>query len=132
MKTLIVEDDYDSRQLLTRFLSPYGDCNVAANGEEAVAVFRASLEENDPYELVCLDVNMPKMNGYEALETMRKMETDNGISHSSVSKIIMITSDSDQYSVSMAFKKGASRYIVKPITKEGLISRLDSLGLMSC
>jgi two-component system, chemotaxis family, chemotaxis protein CheY len=57
MKTLIVEDDFWARSLLSNLLSEHGTCHVAVNGGEALdAVERA-------YDLVCLDIMMPAMDG---------------------------------------------------------------------
>jgi two-component system, chemotaxis family, chemotaxis protein CheY len=44
MKTLIVEDDFTARLVLQRFLSRYGDCDIAVNGQEAVEAFRMTSE----------------------------------------------------------------------------------------
>ena len=67
MKTLIVEDEPTSRLLLQAILSGYGDCDIATDGEEAVEAFRSALEQGVPYNLVCMDIMMPKLDGHEAL-----------------------------------------------------------------
>jgi two-component system chemotaxis response regulator CheY len=68
MKILVVEDDFTSRILLQRYLSSYGDCHIAINGKEAVGAFKDSLKENQPYDLICMDIIMPEMSGQEALK----------------------------------------------------------------
>ncbi len=55
MRILIVEDDFASRKVLQKMLSPYGECDMAADGEEAVKACRMALEENSPYGLICMD-----------------------------------------------------------------------------
>ncbi|MBT8338925.1 MAG: response regulator, partial [Desulfatitalea sp.] len=67
MRTLIVEDDPISSKILFNVLSRYGSCDVAANGNVAVKVFQRSLEETNPYHLICMDIMMPELNGQDAL-----------------------------------------------------------------
>ncbi len=67
MRTLIVEDDFTSRLLLQSFLSRYGDCHIAVNGLEAVAAFRAAKEKGENYNLICMDIMMPEMDGQTAV-----------------------------------------------------------------
>jgi two-component system chemotaxis response regulator CheY len=44
MKTLIVEDDFTSRLFLQKILSPYGECHIAVNGNEAVQAFQMATD----------------------------------------------------------------------------------------
>ena len=60
MKILIVDDDFTSRKILLKYLAEYGQCDVAVDGEEAVEVFKLALNEWEAYDLVCLDIMMPK------------------------------------------------------------------------
>lgn len=64
MKILIVEDDFYSRKILKKFLTAYGEVDIAINGEEAVAAFKLAWEENQPYDLITLDIMMPIMDGH--------------------------------------------------------------------
>lgn len=61
MKTLIVEDDFMARSLLSTLLADYGICHEAVNGQEALEVIERAFKENDPYDLICLDIMMPVM-----------------------------------------------------------------------
>ena len=79
LRILIVDDDLMGRRLLQRFLSPYGDCDTAADGKEALLVFRAAAEKGEPYDLICLDIVMPEMDGRTALKEMRAWEEEQDI-----------------------------------------------------
>jgi two-component system chemotaxis response regulator CheY len=79
MRALLVEDDFASRLLLQTFLFRFGECHAAANGREAVEVFRASWEMGLPYDLICMDVMMPEMDGCEAVRQIRAQEQARGI-----------------------------------------------------
>jgi two-component system chemotaxis response regulator CheY len=71
MECLIVEDDFAARKLLQTYLSDYGDCFIAVNGHEAVKVFQEALKQRQPFDLICLDIMMPEMNGHDALQEIR-------------------------------------------------------------
>jgi len=78
MRALIVEDDFTSQLLLQTFISKYGECHVAVNGKEAVAAFRASLANGQPYDVICMDVMMPEMDGRTAISEIRALEEAGG------------------------------------------------------
>ena len=61
MKILLAEDDFVTRKFMANFLSKYGDCDVTVDGMEAVDAYMMALEDDDPYDLVCLDIMMPVM-----------------------------------------------------------------------
>ena len=76
MKTLIVEDDFTSRLILQTFLSRYGECHIAVNGKEAVEAYRSALISGQVYDLVCMDIMMPQMDGREAVRQVRALEEE--------------------------------------------------------
>jgi len=71
MKTLVVEDDFTSRLLLQTILKAYGECHVAADGTEALAAFLEAERTEQPYQLICLDIMMPDLDGKEVLRSIR-------------------------------------------------------------
>ena len=131
LKILIVEDDFTCRKLLQTFLSEYGDCFVAINGYEAVEAVREALDEGQLYDLVCLDIMMPEMDGHEALEAIRQIENEHGIAGLDGVKVIMTTALGDSKNVIGAFRTGCEAYIVKPVSKEKLLEEMEKLGLFN-
>ena len=67
MKTLIVEDDFTSRLLMQELLKGFGMVNVAVDGQEGVEAVRLALKNGEPYNLVCLDIMMPELDGQQTL-----------------------------------------------------------------
>jgi len=130
MKTLIVEDDYTSRVLLQKLLGTYRRPHVAVNGKEAVLAVQASLESGEPYDLICLDIMMPEMDGHEALQRIRALEAENGCGGSKAAKIIMTTALHDAKNVVAAIEGSANAYLVKPVHKAKLLEELRRLGLV--
>lgn len=130
MKFLIVEDDFTSRLLLQEILKQFGTVHVAVNGKEAVAAVERELKWGDKYDLICLDVMMPEMDGQKALETIRAMEKEKGVYSSEGSRIIMTTALDDSKNIRSAFYNLCDAYLVKPIDKEKLIEEMKKLGLL--
>ena len=79
MKILLAEDDFATRKFMLNFLSKYGECDVTVDGMEAVDAFMMALEDDEPYDLVCLDIMMPVMDGYQSLVGIRNLEKDRNI-----------------------------------------------------
>jgi two-component system chemotaxis response regulator CheY len=131
MKTLIVEDDFVSRLLLQASLAPYGECHIAVNGRVAVEAFRAAREQGQRYDLICMDIMMPEMDGQEALKQIRKLEDDADILSSDAAKVVMTTALDDIGNVMAAFKGLCDAYLMKPIEKANLLAKLKSLHLIS-
>jgi two-component system chemotaxis response regulator CheY len=131
LRVLIVEDDFVSRKILHNILSAYGDCDIAVDGKEAVEAFKLALDEGLPYELICMDIMMPQMNGQEALLKIRQLEADLGTRDSDAVKVIMTTAVDDKKHVTEAFYQGgAASYFVKPINREKFLGELKILGLI--
>lgn len=131
MRILIVEDDFASRIVLQKFLSPFGQCDITINGLEAVQAFGIALDEGNPYDLICLDIMMPEMNGQEALKEIRKIEEERGIYSKDQVKIIMMTAlDTPKDVVEAYYRGGCSSYLVKPIIRKKLISLLKEYNLI--
>lgn len=130
MKCLIVEDDFAARRLMTKYLSGYGDCDIAIDGNEAVGAFRQALKENDPYELICLDIVMPRMDGRQALKTIRRIESDHGIDDTDCVKVIIVTAIGDSEDIIDSLKDGNESYIIKPVKKPELFEEIKKLGFI--
>lgn len=131
MKILIVEDERVSRTLLTEMLSPYGVCHVAVDGLEALKVVREGFDQGERYDLICLDIVMPKMDGHAVLAEIRKMEKNEGIAGAERSKVMMTTILDDSKNIMKAFTKGeCEAYLTKPISKMKLRNQLIDLGVI--
>ncbi len=130
MKTLIVEDDFTSRLLLQGLLQPYGPCHISVNGREAVEAVRKAIMVKEPYNLICLDIMMPEMDGQTALKSIRAIEEEAGILSSDGAKIIMTTALDDKNNIMSAFREQCDVYLVKPIDKDALVENLRSMSLI--
>ncbi len=131
MRILIAEDDMVSRQLLLKFLSQYGECDMVVDGLETLEAFLMATKENKPYDLICLDIMMPKVNGVKALKAIRDLEAQNRILPKDRTKVIIITALAETEMVQQAFEIGCEAYMAKPINIGKLAGIMEELGLKS-
>jgi two-component system chemotaxis response regulator CheY len=131
LRILIADDEPSSRCLLRLMLTPYGHCDLAVNGLEAVSLFKAALEVGQSYDLVCLDIMMPEMNGQVALKQIRDLEQKTGITSETDVKIIMISClDSPSAIIEAYYRGGCTSYLVKPCSKNKLLNTLRDFSLI--
>lgn len=118
LANLLLVDDMKSDIELTETIMERSkiQCNlyIARSGNEALEVLRRKINEKDPIDLVLLDINMPKMDGFETLE---KIKEDNSLAQIAVVMCTGSTYDKDK---EKAESLGAKGYIVKPVRKESL------------
>ncbi len=113
---LVVDDTEDIRDILTRILRGGGhDVISASTGAEALAVM-----DNFPVDLMLLDVNMPKMSGFQVLERLRKTLTRIEL------PVIMVTARSATDDIVKGLSSGANDYVTKPIDFDVLEARIQS------
>ncbi len=129
MKILIAEDDFASRKFIMNHMSKYGECDGTVDGQEAVEAYVMAEEDEEPYDLICLDVMMPEMDGYQVLKTIRDIEKQKGISQKEQAKIIMMTALSAEKNVKMAFELGCTVYCAKPVDVDKLDAAMKKLGV---
>ena len=130
MRALVAEDDYTSRVLLQRMLSHYGECKVAQNGARAYELYEAAMKHLEPFDLICLDIMMPEMDGHEVLHKIRDYEAREAIDEQDRAKIMMTTALADISNVRKAAQGRCDAYLVKPYQREALLSKLRDMGLI--
>jgi two-component system, chemotaxis family, chemotaxis protein CheY len=131
LRVLLVEDDFASRLLLQTFLSRYGECHIAVNGREAVDACRSALDRGQGYNLICMDIMMPEMDGREAVRQVRALEEAKGILSTFGAKIFMTTTVEEVKEVVLCFRELCDAYLMKPIDLGQLLSRMKSHQLVS-
>ena len=119
MKILIVDDSSTMRRIIGNVVQQLGvakdDFDEAEDGVVAWKLF----QENDTYDVVLTDWNMPNMNGLELVKTIRSVNK--------TIPIVMITTEGGKGEVITALKAGVNNYIVKPFSAEILKEKLDGL-----
>ncbi len=113
-KILIVEDDQDLRSVIYDTLSIESAApNAVSDGESALE----ALERDGQFDTVILDLNLPKMSGWEVLETIH-LENPN-------LPVVILAASADPENRRNALAMGASDYVVKPVSIRELIDVLE-------
>ena len=128
MRFLIVDDSPVIRLVLQRILVSYGTCDLAKDGTEALEAHALSLSEGRPFDLVCLDIGLPGIQGSEVLARLRELEAKTP--GSVRTRVIVITASTELGDVEAFHKQGADGYVVKPVNKDKLIEYLKNFGLL--
>jgi DNA-binding response OmpR family regulator len=116
MKILVIEDDATVGQYVKRGLAEAGyHAELATDGEEGL-----KLASGGHYDLVVLDLRLPKLEGREVLRTLR----DRG---SAIPVLVLTAQDAVDYKV-QALRMGADDYVTKPFALEELLARVEALG----
>lgn len=130
MRILIADDDYASRKFLLKLLSQFGECDVTVDGIETVEAFAISYDLRKPYNLICLDIMMPKIDGLKALKTIRDFEKKKGIAETQKCKVIITSALSESEVIFDSFCTDNEVYATKPFGSEQIIDAMRKLRLI--
>lgn len=130
MRTLIVEDDFASQVLLKKFMEPFGPVVVVDDGIRALEALETAWDQKTPFDLICLDIMLPKLSGQGVLKELRQREESRGIFGLAGVKVLMITALHDAGNILEAFRSQAEGYLPKPLRHENLLKELENLGLI--
>ena len=129
MKALIVDDCMIARGLLEVVLENYAHIDLAENGQQAVQKVEQALEQAKPFDLICLDLNMPGMSGHETLRAIRDREEQ--LAAAERTTVFMITASSSPDDMMEALLSGScDDYLTKPVMRKTLIELLQKHKLI--
>ncbi len=114
MKALIIEDDTILSQTICQIVSPLFSTEQAMDGEEGNL-----FAKQDIYDVIILDLMMPRMNGYEVLQELRKEKI--------MTPVLILTAKDGLQDKIKGFRLGADDYLVKPFEREELLVRLEAI-----
>lgn len=126
MRVLIAEDYSDIRELLTTALELQGwEVIAAQDGREALHFYHKLIDENRYFDLLLLDVRMPRLGGFPVGLNVRNLERDGGVPRA---VHIYFTGDTDLLEPDDLIKSlFADAYIHKPIDMDTLIETINEL-----
>lgn len=112
------------------FLSS-SEVHVSGNGREGLEAFKAALDQGSPFDLVCMDVMMPEMDGPAAIIGIRAFEEEIGIKEKiSRVKVLMTTGLGETDSALDSIRNLYDGILTKPVRLNTLMATLASLGLI--
>jgi two-component system chemotaxis response regulator CheY len=121
MRALVVDDSRTMRRIVGETLRSLDfETSEAENGAAALALLESGLE----VDLVCIDWNMPEMDGLELITHLRAGHQWRAVT------LLMVTTESEQEQIVRALAAGAHEYLIKPFSPDALREKLDLLGLL--
>lgn len=128
MRILVAEDDMANRKFLEKFLGKYGEVLLAENGMVAVDTYVDNANKKQYFDLICLDIMMPKIDGYKALAAIRDAEKK---LEAPRANIVMISALDEVGELISQSNGDYDSYISKPIDLTKFSMMLKELGLIS-
>ncbi|MCD8285609.1 MAG: response regulator transcription factor [Clostridia bacterium] len=114
MKVLIVDDEEMIRDVLKEYVEfEGGEAYEAADGMEAVKMCR----DND-YDIILMDIMMPKLDGFSAVKEIRKIKNI---------PVIMLSARGEEYDKLFGFEIGADDYVTKPFSPKEVMARIHAV-----
>ncbi|MDR3457869.1 MAG: response regulator [Verrucomicrobiae bacterium] len=124
MKTLIIDDSKAMRTYLTAVAQEMSfDVTEACDGRIALDLLIRN-DPREPFALALVDWEMPRMNGLEFVQAVRRNRDFSGV------KLLMVTTLNSTERVAEALEAGADDFLMKPVTKEMLQEKLQILGMV--
>ena len=118
-KVLIVDDEAKIREVIAEYAEFEGfEPDQAADGMEAVQ----KCKQND-YDIVLMDVMMPKLDGFSAVKEIRKVKDI---------PVIMLSARGEEYDKLFGFEIGADDYVVKPFSPKEVMARINAILKRNC
>jgi len=129
MRVLIAEDELISLKIIESMLGTKPRSEFALDGEEAFRKFKEAFDSGDKFDLLCLDVKMPREDGLDCLARIREYEERRGVVGADAVKVLMVTGATDPETVFDATSLGCTAFLTKPLKREKFLSELERLGL---
>jgi two-component system chemotaxis response regulator CheY len=125
MNFLVIEDEMTALIKMKAMLSAFGEGTGVTNGFQALEQCAAAIKKGKPYDLIAIDIGLPKVSGLQVLLAINKLESEHQIP---VSKKIMVTASGTKDNLIKAASSGCNGFLVKPVRKDTLEKKLATLG----
>lgn len=129
MKALIVDDVEMNRELLAIFLEDRAAISFAESGEDALKLVEEALRTDAYFDLICMDIFMPGMDGHETLKKIREMEAEYDGVRATVFMVTGSSSPDDMFDA--LIQGGCDDYLTKPLMQQNFVDLLHKHGLVA-
>ncbi len=128
MRIIVADDDFANRRFLEKVLAAYGEVVSVDNGMSVVEEVSNAMEQHCFFDLICLDIMMTQLDGYKALEAIRKAEEYNHVAKEERVKVIMISALDEVSLDDVRVCGDYDAYICKPIMLDKFEKLLGKMG----
>lgn len=128
MKTLIADDFAPNIEMVASIVREFGEVVTVADGFQAITEFESAHKQESPFDLICLDIEMPYLDGVSTLFSIRDIEAQENFKKS---VIFMITGSKDITKILNSFQGKANEFILKDSSlRNRLLTELKKYNLI--
>jgi two-component system chemotaxis response regulator CheY len=127
MKILIIDDEMPVLTKMKVLLSAYGECTLATTARQAIQLCTSALQENKPFDLITIDIHLKDVSGLDLLASINQIENETTLPPA---KKVVVTAAGTKDNIIRAMIKGCDGFLVKPVKRDTLEQKLDSLGFV--
>lgn len=127
MKSIVVDDDKICGNIFKTELLKFGQCDFVDNGKKAIEIYKESIEQGSPYQLMVLDIIMPDMDGGEVLRSIRRLESEKNIWEMDRLRVVITTAYDDWYNRKIIIKNLNPLYETYYIKSDNMHEFLDKI-----
>ena len=125
MRCLVIDDEPTARLHLRLLLEARGPVDEAPDAIAGLQRIRDAIADNDPFDLVCIDLSMPGPSGIEAIKMVQ--EVDKKLRHGKHTNVVVVTASDDQKDIRAALHQHVDGYLLKPVTPGQIVETIDPL-----
>ncbi len=120
LRILIIDDEIAALAKMQIMLSPFGECELADCGKQALDMIKKSVMNNNYYDLITIDIELPDINGIELLDMIKAYEKQ----FSATSIKFIVSASGTTENVINALARNCNDFLVKPVKKDVLKEKL--------
>ena len=125
MRCLVIDDEPTARLHLRLLLEARGPVDEAPDAIAGLQRIRDAVADNDPYDLVCIDLSMPGPSGIDAIKMVQ--EVDKKLRQGKHTNVVVVTASDDQKDIRAALHQHVDGYLLKPVTPGQIVDTIDPL-----
>lgn len=125
MRSLVIDDEPTARMQLRFLLESRGPVDEAPDAIAGLQRIRDAVADNDPYDLVCIDLSMPGPNGIDAIKMVQ--EVDKKLRQGKHTNVVVVTASDEQKDIRAALHQHVDGYLLKPVTPGQIVDTIDPL-----
>ena len=125
MRYLVIDDEPIARRQLRLLLESHGRVDEAPDAIAGLQRIRDAIADNDPFDLVCIDLSMPGPSGIDAIKMVK--DVDQKLRHGKHTNVVVVTASDDQKDMRAALQQHVDGYLLKPVTPGQIVETIDPL-----
>lgn len=125
MRFLVIDDEPIARLQLRLLLESRGRVDEAPDAIAGLQRIRDAIADNDPFDLVCIDLSMPGPSGIDAIKMVK--DVDQKLRLGKHTNVVVVTASDDQRDMRAALHQHVDGYLLKPVTPGQIVETIDPL-----